>query len=564
MYRKLAGTALQGVLLAFFGAFLLWPIWLTVRGAFWTAEGFSLAYLQEVFLHPLYRQGLANAVAVACATTVLVFLISLPLAVLASRYDFAGKGFFSAAILVPMILPPFVGAIGLRAMLGQTGAINSLLRLVGILGPNEVIDWLGRARFWGVVVLEALHLYPILYLNALAALANLDPTMEEAAANLGSTGWRKLRKITLPLITPGLFAGGTIVFIWSLTELGTPLMFDYNRHAAVQIFAGIKEIGNSPFPYALTAVMLAMSTGLYAIGRYFWGRASYATAGRATIGAAARRLSRPWSLAAAAAFGGVFALAVLPHMGVILVAFSREWYGTVLPTRWTLEHFQAGLGHALTIPSITNSLKYASAATVVDLALGVAIAYIVVRTTWRTRGLLDALSMLPLAVPGLVLAFGYLAMTRPGEFFQWLDPVEDPTAILIIAYAVRRLPYMVRSAAAGLQQTSVELEYAATNLGASLGRTLRRITLPLISANLLAGGLLAFSFAMLEVSDSLMLAQRQPFYPITKAIYELYQLLGQGPYIASALGVWAMCFLAVTIAGVSILLGRRLGAIFRI
>jgi len=123
---------------------------------------------------------------------------------------------------------------------------------------------------------------------------------------------------------------------------------------------------------------------------------------------------------------------------------------------------------------------------------------------------------------------------------------------------------VVRSAAAGFQQTSATLEEAAQNLGCPPLRATIRITLPLITANLIAGGLLAFAFAMLEVSDSLILAQKQAFYPITKAILELYQLLGDGRFLASALGVWAMVFLGVTIAAMSGLLGRKLGALFRV
>jgi iron(III) transport system permease protein len=145
-----------------------------------------------------------------------------------------------------------------------------------------------------------------------------------------------------------------------------------------------------------------------------------------------------------------------------------------------------------------------------------------------------------------------------------LDVQENPTLLLIVAYAMRRLPYVVRSAVAGLQQTPVDLELAARNLGASGLRTLRRITVPLIAANLVAGALLAFAFAMLEVSDSLILAQRQTYWPITKAIYELFQRLGDGPYIASALGVWAMALLTLTILTASAFLGKKMGAIFRI
>jgi iron(III) transport system permease protein len=134
----------------------------------------------------------------------------------------------------------------------------------------------------------------------------------------------------------------------------------------------------------------------------------------------------------------------------------------------------------------------------------------------------------------------------------------------VLAYTARRLPYIVRSAVAGLQQTPRDLELAASNLGASKRTVLARIVLPLILANLIAGGLLAFAFAMLEVSDSLILAQRSAYYPITKAILELSQRLGDGPYIASALGVWAMVLLTLTILSANALLGKKMGAIFRV
>jgi iron(III) transport system permease protein len=265
-----------------------------------------------------------------------------------------------------------------------------------------------------------------------------------------------------------------------------------------------------------------------------------------------------------AAFAGVTLLALLPPLGVICVSFAAEWYRTALPAHWTLAHYEAALGHYLTVPSIINSLKYASLSTILDVILGVAIAYVVVRTRLPARGVLDALAMLPLAVPGLVLAFGYISMTQEGRTFAFLNPARDPTILLVIAYAVRRLPYVVRSAAAGLQQTSVTLEEAAQNLGSPPLRALRRITLPLIAANILAGGLLAFSFAMLEVSDSLILAQKQQYFPITKAIYELFQLLGEGRFVAAALGVWAMIFLGITILLVGRILGQKLGALFRV
>ena len=414
-----------------------------------------------------------------------------------------------------------------------------------------------------MVLLNTLHLYPILFLNVSAALANIDPAMEEAAENLGCTGWRKFRRITLPLTLPGLFAGGTIVFIWAFTELGVPLMFDYTRVTPVQIFRGLKELSGNPFPYALVAVTLLFSTLIYVLSKWGLGGRAFAMLPKATRASSVRTLPLWAGALCTAVFAGVIAFALLPHAGVVLVSFAKDWYASILPTEWTLRHYDAALGHALTVPSILNSVKYAGLATCADLVLGIGIAYVIVRTTLPGRTLLDALSMLPLAVPGLVLAFGYLAMTQPGRAFEFLNPTLDPTALLVIAYSVRRLPYVVRSTVAGLEQTSVVLEEAARNLGASPLRALRRITLPLITANLIAGGLLAFSFAMLEVSDSLILAQRQSDFPITKAIYELFQLLGEGRFIASALGVWAMVFLGITLFGSSRILGKKLGALFR-
>ena len=546
------------------GCFFIWPIAATVKRAFFDADGhFTFAYVSEIFANRSYREGLQNSFLLACSTTLATLAIALPLAYLSDRFDFFGKKTLSALLLVPMILPPFVGAIGLKQMLGQYGALNALLINTGILGAGETIDWLGRGQFWGIVAVQSLSLYPIFFLNLTAALANVDPAMEEAAVNLGCTGWRRFRKITLPLIMPGVFAGGTIVFIFAFTELGAPLIFDYARVTSVQIFYGIKEIDGNPFPFALVVVMLVATMLLYMASKLFFGRSQHAMMSKATTAGGSRPIAGIRGTLCFLFFLGVTILALLPHIGVVLVSFAKEWYRTVLPGQWTGEHYEAAMGHYLTVPSIINSLKYAGCSVIFDIILGLAIAYVIVRTKLPGRGLLDAISMLPLAVPGLVLAFGYLAITRPGRFFEGLDPSNDPTTLLIIAYGVRRLPYVVRSAVAGLQQTSETIEEAAQNLGCTPFRTLRRITFPLIAANILAGGLLAFSFAMLEVSDSLILAVKQQDFPITKAIYELFQLIGDGKYLAAALGVWAMVFLGLTIAIASKVLGKKMGALFR-
>ena len=554
-----------GFTAAFFAVFFLWPISQILKGGFINADGhLTFSYLTALLADPTYRDGLINSFLIACATTTLALLVALPLAFISDRFVFPGKGLLGSLVLIPMILPPFVGAIGIRQIFGQYGALNALIIELGLRPHGWTFDWFAANQFWGIALVEALSLYPIIYLNAVAALANIDPAMEEAAQNLGCTGFRRFWKITLPLIRPGLFAGGTIVFIWSFTELGTPLIFDYARVTSVQIYYGLRDIGGNPFPFALVALMLTCSIAIYALGKGLFGRAGYAMMAKATSSGGPRALPRGPALLCTALFAGVVGFAILPHVGVILVAFSREWYATVVPHAFTLDNFRLALGHDLTVPAIANSLKFASISTVIDLLLGIAIAYVVVRSRIAGRQVLDVLAMLPLAVPGLVLAFGYLAMSQEGRLFAFLNPVRDPTVLLIIAYSVRRLPYVVRAAAAGFEQTSETLEEAAQNLGCPPLKAMIKVTLPLIMANLIAGGLLAFAFAMLEVSDSLILAQKQAFYPITKAIMELFQLLGDGKFIASALGVWAMVFLGITLAGLSVLLGKKLGALFRV
>lgn len=547
---------------------LLLPIFMVVRGGFWVDGHFTLRYLKGVFQNPIYVKGLLNSLGIAAGTTSVCLCVALPLAWLSHRFDFMGKTFWTAFILVPMILPPFVGAIGLTQLLGQYGALNSLLGL----GP---IDWLGKGRVLGVILIQALGLYPILYLNTAASLANVDPAMEEAAANMGCSGLRRFFRITLPLIMPGLFAGGILVFIWSFTDLGAALMLNYTECASVQVFDALKEIGTNPFPYALVSAVLGCSALLYAASRLLFGRYAYAMQGKAAVAPVTTRLRGPRALLVTLPFAFVSLIALSPHLGVILTSFSApgSWYATPLPTLFTTANYTEALGHEMTVSSIANSLRFSLFAVILNLIIGVAIAWTVVRTKIRFRGLLDTLSMVPLAVPGLVMAFGYLAISSYASNLAFvkarpalaalLDVKVNPTLFLVVAYAVRRLPYMVRSAVAGLQQTSVAFEEAAANLGASPATNLRRITFPLILANLLAGLLLTFAFSMLEVSDSLMLAQQATHYPITKTIYELFQLLGTGRFIASALGVWAMLFLGVVIVGTSLLLGKKMGAVFR-
>jgi len=539
----------------FFALFLYYPLVRVLKGSISLNGRLSLELFPLLFTDETMRQCLLNSLAIAVAVLGLSTLVSLPLAAVMVKLQFPVKALISGLLLVPIIMPPFVGAIGIRQVLSQSGPVNILLKSLHL----PAVDWL-TAGFWCVVVLEMLHLYPILYLNIAAAWANVDPGLEEAGQNLGGSPAHVFRTVTLPLLLPGYFAGAIIVFIWALTDLGTPLMFGFRKVIPVKIFDSIKDINENPMGYVLVVLVLLITAFSFFLSRLVLERGQYAMMTRGHVTKReqpARGVQLFWCYVLPLA---IVAAALVPHLSVALTSVSKGWSMTILPERYTLEHYGKVFSHDLTSSAIRNSLLYSVVSTVVDIVLGFLIAYLLVRKSFPGKAILDTTAMLPLALPGIVLAFGYVACYSGTS----LDPRRNPVPLLILSYAVRRLPYSVRAAYAGLQQMSVTLEEAAQNLGASPWKTLMTVTLPLISANLIAGAILSFSFAMLEVSDSLILAMTERFYPITKAIYVLVQRLGDGAYIASAMGILGMLLLTISLLLAGRLMGKKMGELFRV
>ena len=566
-------AAMVSVVVAVLVFFLFVPLANVFKLALWTSEGPTLHYVLNALRSGANREGIANALLLAAITTAATTVLSLPLAFANVRLKFRGKGLLSALLLVPMILPPFVGAIGMRQLLGPQGVLNAALVALGLAEPGARTDFM-QHQFAGVALLQALHLYPIMYLNLVAALANVDPSLEDAARNIGASESTLFRRITFPLMLPGYFAGAILVFLWSLTDLGTPLMFGFREVISVQIFDSINE-ALSPDSNALVLIMLVMVAIVYYAARLIIGRRGHAMMARSVQAPSPRQVGPGKTFALWLFFGSVVLLAAMPHIMVILTSFSDSWSGTVLPPVFTIAHHREALSHSLTLPSIRNSFFYSLAATGFCAVVAIWVARLLVRRKFFGRNLLDAMVMLPLAVPGLVLAFGFLNCyhgvgRRLVEWGVWsrnyLYPEANPVLLLIAAYSIRRLPYMIRSAVAGLQQTSRTLEEASLNVGASPLRTLLKITIPLVMANLIAGGILVFTFSMLEVSDSLVLARTREFYPLTKAIWQIFtdEFRIFQYAVSSALGVWAMVLLAAALLVSTRLLGRKMGAIFRV
>jgi iron(III) transport system permease protein len=514
--------------------------------------------------NPFLWECLRNSLVLALTTTLATTLLCLPLARWFVRYRFAGRTFLATLLLVPLIVPPFVGAIGMERFLGRFGTFNLWLMRLGVLTPGRPIDWLGEGGFFGVMLMQVLHLYPILYLNLAAAWANVDPTLEDAARNLGAGESYLFRTVTFPLLLPGYFAGATLVFVWAFTDLGTPLVFGVESVIPVQIFNQVTDPQRTnSTAYALVVVTLLVTAALFYAARWVVGRSAYVGGGKGAVASPARAAGWRRTLLIHASVLALTLLAVLPSVGVVLTACAGRWTFSPLPQTYTTGYFQEVWSNHVAALSIRNSVLYSTASTFLDLLLGVTIAWLIARRPSWLTGVLDGLATLPLALPGLVLAFGYLTCYSNWNLGSFLNPVVNPVPLLIVAYAVRRLPYLTRSALAGLQQIAPVMEEAAENLGAGRWRVLRTVTVPLIAANVVAGAVLTFAFALLEVSDSLMLAREEKYFPITRAILGLLMRPDDGDSIASALAVIAMGLLGASLLVASLLLGRKMGELFR-
>lgn len=562
-------------ILFFFTVFLIYPLLYIFKGSLWIDGQLSLSYFKLIVTDGNIRKLVINSFKIGIAVTLVTTFISLPLAYFLTRYRFPGRSTLQGVILIPIIMPPFVGAIGMQKIFGLYGSLNILLTKIGLIEFANPIDWFGSG-FWGVVLLASLHLYPIMYLNVVAAISNVDRSLEEAAENMGASRLKLLRTVTLPLMLPGYFAGAILVFIWAFTDLGTPLIFNYNDVIAVRIFRQVTDANVNPMGYALVVLVILLTAISFYLSKRFTANRQYAMLGRGHI--SSREIQASKRICAVIYFfvGGIILMALLPHISVVLTSLTPDagqWRHSVLPQSYTSEHYHTVFTHNDTLPSIKNSLFYSTFSTLLSLIFGILLSYLLTRKRIPFKNSIDAIAMLPLALPGVALAFGYvgsfadttlLLRHLPNQIVSILDPRQNPVALLIISYAVRRLPYMLRSIYAGLQQTSVTYEEASQNLGASPAHTLYKITLPLVIANIIAGSILVFSFSMLEVADSLILSMRDQYNPITKAIYNLSQRPVGGEYVASAMGVVGMFILTTCLIAAGRFLGNRLGEIFKV
>ncbi len=519
--------------------FLVVPVAKVIYVAFQDPNTGALTLINfiDFFNTSLFRESFVNSLYVATMSVVLASVFALPLAYFTTRFNFGGAIVIQTLGIVPLIMPPFVGAVAMLLLFGENGSVNLLLdEWFGIVIP--FMEGLN-----GVILVSSVHYFPFILINLTAALNNIDRAMEESAQNLGSSGVRLFRRIVFPLAMPGYVAGASLVFLKVFDDLGTPLLLNVNKMLAPQAFLRITSIGiGDPMGYVISVILVAVS--LIALWTSFLALRGkdYATVQKGGGGLMKRDL-RPWEkIGCYAVVILILALVLSPHIGLALLSFGTVWSYSVLPDAFTFAHYESVFRTATDY--INNTLLYASLAAAIDVVFATAIAYIVWRTKVVGRQWLDYIAMGAVAVPGVVLGIGYLR-----TFVEFNVPIIDkPLAswwvIIVIALAIRRLPYALRACMAALQQVSVMLEEAAENLGATKRSTVTRIVVPLMSGGIMAGFITSFATASVELSATIMLVSSQSDAPLAYGIYEFMQAAaGRGP--GAALGIIAVLIVGI-------------------
>jgi iron(III) transport system permease protein len=530
--------ALAGGIWLFLALFLVVPVATVVYVAF-TEKGsgaFTLVNFLDFARTDLFVTSFWNSIYVSVMTVAAASLLALPLACLTTRFEFRGAAAVQMLGFIPLIMPPFAGAVAMQLLFGRNGTVNMLLdEALGFKIP--FMEGLN-----GVIFAQAVHYFPFILINLSAALANIDQSMEESAQSLGCQGFRLFRRIVFPLALPGYVAGASLVFVKVFDDLATPLLLDVKAMLAPQAYLRITSIGIAdPMGYVISVVLIVVSVAAMAVAAWMTQGRDYATVQRGGGGLARRRLRPLEGVLAYGLVALILLLVLAPHIGLLLLSLATVWSFSPLPDGYTLAHYGRVLAESGTF--IWNTVIYAGLAGAIDVVLGVAIAYLVLRTRLAGRHWLDWTASAALAIPGVVLGIGYLR-TFYGVRLPDGSSLASVWLVIVLALAVRRLPYALRACHAALQQVAGALEEAAENLGATKLRTVRRIVVPLMTGGMLAGFVTSFATAAVELSATLMLVQKTSDAPLAYGLYVFMQSpAGRGP--GAALGIVAVVLVAL-------------------
>jgi iron(III) transport system permease protein len=458
-------------------------------------------------------QALLGSVNISALTVIFSAWFGVPLAILFARFDFPGRKLFGVLVTMPVLLPPLVGVLAFYFLLGETGILPRLLQiLLGLSQPPLVMR--------GVTAILIVHIYSFyvyFYLFVRNALQAADLSLEEAARGLGASRFLTWRRVIFPQLMPAILGAALLVFMSSMASFTAPYLFGGNwRFLTVEIYNAKL---NGDMPMAITqAVIIAVISILFLVLMRVYSGQAITGFGRGTKGAAKTQSNHfrqlPWLQKTLLAVAGaaIMISLVLPQLTLVMIAFVKNgsWTSQILPDTFTFENFT----HLFSQPQVTrplwNSLWMASLATIAGAVVTLIAAWLQSRRAAYQQSrvfaaAIDAIVMLPYAIPGTVVAIALIAAFNEPHWFTANHILVGTAAILPLAYFIRHLPIQFRATAAAFAQFDPALDEAARNLGASWWRRLSRVTIPLILPGIATGGMVALVSALGEFVASILL-----------------------------------------------------------
>ena len=480
---------------------VVWPLFQVVWRSFMVDGAVSLANYEAVFLRPRNLVAVWNSLWVSVIATAISVAIGTLAAFLVMRTDIPWKGAFSLALVLPFAIPPLFSAMGWVQLAGPVGLVAQAWREV--FGPGPV-PW-NIYSAWGIIFVLGVSNYPLVFLTVAGALQRVDPTLEEAARTAGVGTGRIMRDITLPLVKPAIYGGALLAFVSSIDNFGIPAVLGMRAQFYVlttRIYEAL-TVPNMPLATAMSVLLVGVALiAMVGFRRAEGGRSQYAVIGGKSTTPGVIRLGRakPWVVA-----GLVFTILIVviaPLFALVLTSFLRFWGAPLTWEFLTTRHYEAIFNTPAARRGIINSLLLAAGAATILVFATALISWLNVKARMRGAGTLDAIGLIPFALPGSVIGVSMI--------LAWSNPAFGPALygtiwILLVAYLMRYMAFGLQTTRATLTQIHDSLEEAALASGASRMRTVRDITLPLLRPGLVAGWILIYISAFNELTVSVLI-----------------------------------------------------------
>ena len=536
------------VLIAFLTLFILYPLAILMVDSVVGEHGPTLDVFARVLAMPTFDTAITNTLSLGLFVGVAAALIGLLFAYVEEYVQLKSRlmsGLFKLVSLLPVVSPPFVLSLSVIMLFGKAGIITR--HMLGVYDNNVY-------GFWGIALVQTMTFFPVCYMMFKGLLKNIDPSLEEAARDMGASRWKVFTSVTLPLVLPGIGNAFLVTFIESIADFANPMLIGGSFDTlATSIYLQITGAYDKQGAAAMAVVLLLITLAMFVVQKYVLEARATATltgkASRARMLITDNSVRIPLSILCAA----VALFVVLMYICVPFGALFKTWgYDFTLTTKWFQQMFTMHHG----FQAFRDSFLLSLIAAPITALLSMVISYLVVKRRFRSRGFIEAVSMLAMAVPGTVLGVGYIRGFSGGIFHTGvLQGLYGTAAILIIVFIVRSLPTGTRSGISALRQIDKSIEESAYDMGANSLQVFMTVTLPLIKDSFLSGLVTSFVRSITAISAIILLVTPQ-FLLITVQINEFAEKGAYGVACAFATVLICITYGAVALMNLAI---RRFG-----